>query len=572
MIECGGVTLQVGRNLWNFLRRFRAWDAARGNRLWIDAICINQKDGRERNHQVAQMGFIYSMAASTIAWLGEVTGREDIVFRLAVEYRNYDQAKIEELNHQDKQGEESEQRTAILHLLRNPYWTRVWIIQEFLLAQSLEIWCGKDCMDDRSLYKVFSGYHADTLLRYWQGPGIALFSERTEWPQRNSSDEAAPKLRLRYLIKVFSTSACSERYDKVYGLLGLARDATEPPHPIRPDYDKSAIEVLVDVLRNQHGRREEGDYDDHRFVESLRVMLGVPRMQLAKYILEKAPVTEPHIYALTSRMRLKVPLRFISTVTRCNSQLSRSELLACEELAVTQHNYPWPLMPRSFVIPSTEALIENIIKVIDPSKADNSQGHCPMSTARLVDILFRSAMQAAERCIPTPQQKGNEYHSFTGTNGVSGIAFGARPEVEHKIAVFPSASHTRIALLVDSSYESSRITGVAYLSSSGADEERSEISPSIWHVPTPEQRQDVDVINSRTLSDQSGIMEETNEAEITSDFCLTCGDPISLFDLCQRGFLDESQLKHMVGKELEAEDAAEEEHSCDKEGCSQIYF
>ena len=30
--------------------------------LWIDAICINQEDKSERNHQVAQMGRIYAQA------------------------------------------------------------------------------------------------------------------------------------------------------------------------------------------------------------------------------------------------------------------------------------------------------------------------------------------------------------------------------------------------------------------------------------------------------------------------------------------------------------------------------
>lgn len=38
-IECCGVLIQVGKNLWNFLNRFREWNATRNTRLWIDAIC-----------------------------------------------------------------------------------------------------------------------------------------------------------------------------------------------------------------------------------------------------------------------------------------------------------------------------------------------------------------------------------------------------------------------------------------------------------------------------------------------------------------------------------------------------
>lgn len=39
--------------------------------LWTDALCINQQDVRERNHQVGQMGKIYSQAAEVLVWLGD---------------------------------------------------------------------------------------------------------------------------------------------------------------------------------------------------------------------------------------------------------------------------------------------------------------------------------------------------------------------------------------------------------------------------------------------------------------------------------------------------------------------
>src|SRR4051812_36530342 len=39
--------------------------------LWIDAICINQEDHEERNHQVQMMALIYNSAAQVCVWLGE---------------------------------------------------------------------------------------------------------------------------------------------------------------------------------------------------------------------------------------------------------------------------------------------------------------------------------------------------------------------------------------------------------------------------------------------------------------------------------------------------------------------
>jgi hypothetical protein len=38
--------------------------------LWIDALCIDQENVIERNHQVQQMGEIFSRASNVLAWLG----------------------------------------------------------------------------------------------------------------------------------------------------------------------------------------------------------------------------------------------------------------------------------------------------------------------------------------------------------------------------------------------------------------------------------------------------------------------------------------------------------------------
>ncbi|KIN08753.1 hypothetical protein OIDMADRAFT_107607, partial [Oidiodendron maius Zn] len=58
----------VGKNLSNALRRMRQPEVAQ--RIWADAICINQSDIGEKNIQVAQMRNIYSRADRVAIWLG----------------------------------------------------------------------------------------------------------------------------------------------------------------------------------------------------------------------------------------------------------------------------------------------------------------------------------------------------------------------------------------------------------------------------------------------------------------------------------------------------------------------
>jgi hypothetical protein len=61
-------TLKLGSNLTNALRYLRYIDQPK--RLWVDAVCINQKDNDECGKQVLRMASIYSLAEKVLVWLG----------------------------------------------------------------------------------------------------------------------------------------------------------------------------------------------------------------------------------------------------------------------------------------------------------------------------------------------------------------------------------------------------------------------------------------------------------------------------------------------------------------------
>jgi hypothetical protein len=62
-----GITIQLTESLDMGLRRLRQ----RGYcTLWVDALCINQQDVKERNHQVQHMSSIYGIARHVLIWLG----------------------------------------------------------------------------------------------------------------------------------------------------------------------------------------------------------------------------------------------------------------------------------------------------------------------------------------------------------------------------------------------------------------------------------------------------------------------------------------------------------------------
>jgi Heterokaryon incompatibility protein (HET) len=92
--------------------------------LWVDAICINQNDKKERGQQIRLMANIYSRAARVLVWLGETAGASDIALeaiRVAAEDESTNSLNNEVIQH------------AILALLGRAWFRRIWVSKRSLL-------------------------------------------------------------------------------------------------------------------------------------------------------------------------------------------------------------------------------------------------------------------------------------------------------------------------------------------------------------------------------------------------------------------------------------------------------
>ena len=119
----------VTANLHSALKRLRSEGV---ERVWMDAICINQQDPEERSHQVRRMGAIYQEAIQVAVWLGDAQDTTE-------EGMNSLSAKDIAIAYQMQSN--SAQR-AFYQLLLKPYWTRVWIIQELAAASKITVFYG----------------------------------------------------------------------------------------------------------------------------------------------------------------------------------------------------------------------------------------------------------------------------------------------------------------------------------------------------------------------------------------------------------------------------------------------
>lgn len=86
--------------------------------LWVDALCIDQENQKEKEYQIQFMAKIYSQANRVVVWLGEAADNSD----LALEAIRVVGAK--------KPTHSSENKTiqpAILSLLQRPWFQRIWV-------------------------------------------------------------------------------------------------------------------------------------------------------------------------------------------------------------------------------------------------------------------------------------------------------------------------------------------------------------------------------------------------------------------------------------------------------------
>jgi hypothetical protein len=132
--------IQITAHVDTMLRYLRS--ATRPVHLWIDAICINQADEKEKAVQVLSMGRIYSRASEVLVWLGEATDKDQIegVYESLQEIarRGNDEHGIAKT----WRPTSSQELDALSSFLNRPWFSRRWVLQEVAMNTSVTVHCG----------------------------------------------------------------------------------------------------------------------------------------------------------------------------------------------------------------------------------------------------------------------------------------------------------------------------------------------------------------------------------------------------------------------------------------------
>jgi len=109
--------------------------------IWIDQICINQKDNAGKATQVKLMGQIYQEANLVVAYLGEsVNARRMQTLFAELYFRMEGLGMTAESMYRHYLRESPTSRLeAVAEFFGNAWFQRVWIIQEAVFANRLRM-------------------------------------------------------------------------------------------------------------------------------------------------------------------------------------------------------------------------------------------------------------------------------------------------------------------------------------------------------------------------------------------------------------------------------------------------
>jgi hypothetical protein len=224
--------------------------------IWIDAICINQNDDEEKIVQIRSMNQIYRRASRMWIWLG-ITECQDWIPEAVSNL-----LRLNDLNKDPRylyrvRGTSAETvldpsvRKAIMHLIVNPRYRRLWVTQELVLSTYAVALCGEheisiDTLEDaqQCWLQIANDLDLSTDETYDVVKSNRIFLA-VSYGRQLSKATSIEKIAT-YLIDVAILSSyqqCLQPRDRVLGLLGLF-DMRNIDIPIRDFYSCTSVPKL----------------------------------------------------------------------------------------------------------------------------------------------------------------------------------------------------------------------------------------------------------------------------------------------------------------------------------------
>ena len=251
-INCNGQRLLVTSSVFELLSSTVILDLCDELPIWVDAICINQRDDTEKADQVSKMGALYSLADEVILWLGPTSFDSDLAMdtiravseKKALISENFLRFSIgEDMVREAGLAENSEEtRRALGSLFNREWFQRLWVVQEVVLARKRQVLCGSKAITWESFadatlaiarlqFHQFSIIFPDSIRGLHAVEGVVDMSRAANTKRRNGQEISSV-----VLLDMCQRRAVTDPRDRVYGMLAIA--ASDWREKIKVDYSQ----------------------------------------------------------------------------------------------------------------------------------------------------------------------------------------------------------------------------------------------------------------------------------------------------------------------------------------------
>ncbi|ETS85945.1 hypothetical protein PFICI_03970 [Pestalotiopsis fici W106-1] len=245
-ISLDGFDLPITTNLYVALKNLR--HRHRDRLLWVDAMCINQTDDREKERQIGLMYQIYACASCVVVWLGENEDGSEYVFE---DLRTIKQKMLAN----DKEDKPSAQR--LVKFFQRAWFRRVWVLQEVGAARQIQIRCGRSLMDGYAFSMAANRVNlwlqtqdrgqSQELHETIQDVAYLIQGSIFRPPYHGPGTLPEGMGHFKQMIDLFHSREATKIHDKIFALLGMSSNDMSTSG-LLPDYTipfKHLFERLV---------------------------------------------------------------------------------------------------------------------------------------------------------------------------------------------------------------------------------------------------------------------------------------------------------------------------------------
>ena len=264
--------------------------------IWLDAVCIDQRNVDEKGPQVAMMGKVYATARSVLVSVGGEYDDSDLLYDTVTVAQAVSEKHRESLDKfalyistcyrsnpdedtrnywrwVDDLNDEKYRRlvSAYSSFASRPYWRRLWVIRETSLTSRVDVACG------RRLHRLEDIQYLCIFFRDVQRDAVGYFANKapgrcSDLPPLSTDEDPLTSFGSCYAIRRNQVSLqditfglgvflpklveyqCADPRDRIYGLLSLLEWGLSGPPP--PDYRIEPLALGLDVMARV--RSDEG--------------------------------------------------------------------------------------------------------------------------------------------------------------------------------------------------------------------------------------------------------------------------------------------------------------------------